>query len=87
MSNMENLENQLSEKERQRRVNEQALSSIQAHETRQEARGYAVMASFLGYGESALGNGKFGKVSHAAKLFCIVFAMLVPSLLIWHVLL
>jgi hypothetical protein len=46
-----------------------------------------VMASFMGYGESALGNGIFGKVSHGAKLFCILFAMLVPSLLIWQVML
>lgn len=87
MSNMENLDSQLSEKERQRLVHEQALSSIRASKVRQEAQGYAVMAGFLGYGEGALGQGVFGKASHVAKLFCILFAMLAPSLLIWSVLL
>ncbi|MGZ2256137.1 hypothetical protein [Roseobacter sp. A03A-229] len=87
MSNMENLEQQLSEQERQSQVTAQALSSIKARDVRREARGYAVMASFLGYGEGALGDGKFGKISHAAKLFCIGFAFLVPSLLVWQVLL
>ena len=87
MSNMENLERQLSEQERQAQVNARALSAIEAEERKNEARGYAVMASFLGYGEGALGEGTFGKVSHFAKLFCIGFAFLVPSLLIWTVLL
>ncbi|WP_300060927.1 hypothetical protein [uncultured Roseobacter sp.] len=87
MSNMENLDLQLSEHERQSRVNERAVSSIKSRQRRREARGYAVMAGFLGYGEGALGEGKFGKISHAAKLFCIGFAFLVPSLLVWRVLL
>ncbi len=87
MSNMENLETQLSEKERQQQVNQTALRSIKAMDTRRAARGYAVMAAALGYGEGALGRGTFGKISHAAKLFCIGFAFLLPSLLIWRVLL
>ncbi|MCV3271473.1 hypothetical protein [Roseobacter sinensis] len=87
MSNMENLEHQLSERERQSEVNARALSAIESQSIRQEARGYAVMASFLGYGEGALGTGTFGKISHWAKLFCIGFAFLVPSLLVWRVLL
>ncbi|GFE50652.1 hypothetical protein So717_24050 [Roseobacter cerasinus] len=87
MSNMENLEHHLTEQERQARVNMQALSSLETRDRKRESRGYAVMAGFLGYGESALGDGTFGKISHAAKLFCIGFAFLVPSLLVWHVLL
>ena len=87
MSNMENLESQLSEKERQAQINEHALASIRAQDRKREARGYAVMAAFQGYGESALDSGIFGKISHGAKLFCIAFAFLVPSLLVWHVLL
>lgn len=87
MSNMESLESQLSEKERQAQMNEQALASIQTEKSKREAGGYAVMAAFLGYGEGALGKGAFGKISHAAKLFCIAFAFLAPSLLIWRVLL
>lgn len=87
MSNMESLESQLTEKERQARVNAQALASISSVTRKREAVGYAVMAGALGYGDGAMGSGAFGKISHAAKLFCILFAMLAPSLLIWRVLL
>ncbi|WP_300037080.1 hypothetical protein [uncultured Roseobacter sp.] len=87
MSNMENLDSQLTEKERQAEVNRRAMASVQAQRIRREARGYAVMGSALNYGEGAMGGGAFGKISHGAKLFCILFAMLVPSLLIWRVLL
>ena len=87
MTNMESLEKQLTEKERQEAVNKAALRSMAIEETRQKASGYAVMAAVIGYGEGALGKGAFGKISHFAKLFCIGFAFLVPSLLIWRVLL
>jgi hypothetical protein len=87
MSNMENLDRELSEKERQEAAYRAALARIKADRTRRAAGGYAVMAAALGYGEGALGTGKFGKISHVAKLFCIGFAFLVPSLLIWDVLL
>ncbi|WP_295313890.1 hypothetical protein [Roseobacter sp.] len=87
MSNMENLETELSEKERQARVNEAALASIAAERNRRSASGHAVISSAMGYGSGALGKGVFGRISHAAKLFCILFAFLVPSLLIWQVLL
>lgn len=87
MSNMENLETQLSEKERQMDVYEQSLASLKLEQRKREAGGYAVMAAAMGYGEGALGTARFGKISHAAKLFCIGFAMLVPSLLVWRVLL
>ncbi|ABG30879.1 hypothetical protein [Roseobacter denitrificans] len=87
MTNMENLENHLNEHERQRLVNEAALKQLQQDETRRVARGYAVMAAVVGYGEGAMGGGTFGKVSHFAKLFCIGFALLAPSLLVWRVLL
>ena len=85
MSNMENLDAQLSEKERQDAAYAGAIEKMRSENTRAEARGYAVMAAALGYGEGALGAGTFGKVSHFAKLFCILFAMLVPSLLLWRV--
>lgn len=87
MSNMENLERQLSEKERQQAVYEQAMRTINTKKRAQEASGYAVMAAAMNYGEGALGDGAFGKISHAAKLFCIGFAFLLPSLLVWHILL
>lgn len=87
MSNMENLETQLSEKQRQMKVYEQSLASLNVEHRKRTAGGYAVMAAAIGYGEGSLGNARFGKISHGAKLFCIGFAMLVPSLLVWRVLL
>ncbi|WP_375229864.1 hypothetical protein [Roseobacter sp. S98] len=87
MSNMENLESQLTEKERQARIYDQAVESIQAQQVRRSARGYAVISSAMNYGEGALGDGAFGRISQGAKMFCILFAMLVPSLLVWRVLL
>lgn len=87
MSNMQNLETQLDEKERQNQVYHNAVAQIRSDELRKAAGGHGIMAAALGYGESAMGNGTFGKISHAAKLFCIGFAFLVPSLLIWRVLL
>lgn len=85
--NMENSDAQQSEAERQQAVYETARASIAEKHRVAPAAGHVVMASFMGYGESALGNGIFAKVSHGAKLFCILFAMLVPSLLIWQVML
>jgi hypothetical protein len=87
MSNMENMNRQLDEKERQALVHDAALRSIQLEKRRGEAQGYAVLAGAMGYGEGALGSGRFGKLTHAAKLFLIAFAFLTPSLLIWQVLL
>ncbi len=87
MSNMENLEKHLGEKERQQETYEAAIRAMEYKDARKAASGYAVMAAAIGYGEGALGKGTFGKISHGAKLFCIGFAFLVPSLLVWHVLL
>lgn len=87
MTNMENLENKLSEAERQSVVYERAMASIKQERRMAPAGGHAVMAAALGYGAGATGDGFFGKISHGAKLFCIIFAMLAPSLLIWRVLL
>lgn len=87
MSSMENLELQLSEKERQAAVYEEAMKSLKSEKARKEASGYAVMAGVVGFGEGARGDGMFGKLTHAAKLFLIAFAFLTPSLLVWHVLL
>lgn len=87
MSNMENLESKLTEAERQSVVYEQAMASI-AHKRHMAPRdGHAVMAAFMSYGESASEGPVMSKAAHGAKLFCILFAMLAPSLLIWQVML
>ena len=72
---------------RQDRVYREAIAKINAGAVKKTAGGYAVMVAAQGYGEAALGKGTFGKTSHAAKLFCIGFAFLLPSLLIWRVVL
>lgn len=87
MSNMENFSSQLSAQKGQDTVYQSALNQIETAKTRRAAGGYAVMAAAMGYGESAMGQGTFGKISHVAKLFCIGFAFLLPSLLVWRVLL
>jgi hypothetical protein len=87
MTNMKNLQPQLDEQARQDRVYEAAMSSIQASKRGEERNGYAVIAAAMGYGEGSKGNGIFGKISHAAQLFCIAFAFATPPLLVWYVLL
>lgn len=87
MSRMEDFQPEIDEIRRHDAVYSQALSSIDAEKTLLAARGHAMMAAILGYGEAANGTGAFGRVSHFAKLFCIGFALLAPSLLVWHVLL
>ncbi len=87
MSNMENLDMALTEQERQTAVYTKALASIEARRRKSEAQGYGLMSGALGYGEGALGTGLFSKISHGAKLFCILFGMLAPSALVWMYLL
>lgn len=87
MSRMEDLQHEFDEINRRDVVYETAIRSIEEQQTRDAARGHAMMAAILGYGNGALGDGIFGKISHFAKLFCIGFAFLAPSLLVWHVLL
>ena len=87
MTNMENLQPQLSEQSRQDQVYDAALLSIKAAERSKERGGYAVMSAAMGYGEGAMGNGVLAKVSKGAQLFCIAFACAAPPLLVWIVLL
>ncbi len=87
MTRMENLQPDLDEQARQDAVYEAAMSSINATRRDTERNGYMVIGGAMSYGEGALGNGLFGKISHAAKLFCIAFACAVPPFLVWHVLL
>lgn len=87
MSKMENMQGALTEQTRQDAVYAQAMASLKNDRMRREAQGYAIMAAALGYGESALGTGMFGRISHAAKLLCIGFACAVWPFLVWWVLL
>ena len=87
MTRMENLQPNVDEQTRQDAVYEAAMASLNASKRETERQGYVVIGGAMSYGEGALGNGAFGKISHAAQLFCIAFACAVPPLLVWHVLL
>ena len=87
MTNMEDLQPQLDEQTRQDQVYEAAMRSINASKRDQERNGYAVMSAAMSWGEGSLGDGMFGKVRHAAKLFMIAFGCAVPPFLVWWVLL
>ncbi|MEM9871007.1 MAG: hypothetical protein AAF822_07100 [Pseudomonadota bacterium] len=87
MTRMENLQPDLDEQARQDAVYEAAVRSLNAKERATEQQGYVVMAAAMNWGEGSLGDGLFGKLSHAAKLFMIAFACATPPLLVWIVLL
>lgn len=87
MSNMESLDRQLSEKEQQEATYENAMRLINLKDRSREGNGEKIMSAVMGFGEGALGGGKLSKANHVAKLFCIGFTFLLPSLLVWDVLL
>lgn len=55
-----------------------AMASIHMEKRAREQQGYATLAMIGSVGAT---TGVFGKVNHAAKLFCIAFAMIAPNLL------
>ena len=87
MTRMENLQPNLDEQTRQDAVYEAAMASINRSKREQERQGYVVMSAAMNYGEGALGDGWFGKASHAAKLFMIFFACALPPAMVWYYLL
>ncbi|WP_415922038.1 hypothetical protein [Tateyamaria sp. SN6-1] len=87
MTRMENLQPNLDEQARQDAVYEAAMRSVQASQVETERQGYVVMSAAMGWGEGSLGDGVFGKLSHAAKLFMIAFACALPPVMVWYYLL
>ena len=87
MTRMENLQPNLDEQERMDARYQAAMASINRSKMEREKSGYVVMSAAMNYGEGALGDGLFGKVSHAAKLFMIAFACALPVVLVWACLL
>ncbi|MFY0692517.1 MAG: hypothetical protein JXR14_11425 [Paracoccaceae bacterium] len=59
----------------------QALASIEAKNRKREAASYSVIGGAMAYGSASLGEGRFGRISSAAKWFCIWFAMILPVLM------
>ena len=87
MTRMENLQPNLDEQARQDARYHAAMASINRTKIERERQGYVVMSAAMNYGEGALGDGRFGKVSHAAKLFMIAFTCALPVVLVWAYLL
>ena len=87
MTRMENLQPNLDEQARQDAVYEAAMRSVNAEARETERQGYVVMSAAMNWGEGSLGDGLFGKASHAAKLFMIGFACALPPEMVWYVLL
>jgi hypothetical protein len=81
MSNMENLDAALEESQRRDAAFREAVRNIETDDNRRMARGHALMAMAMSYGSASQGSGLFGKLSHAAQLFCIAFAFVAPILL------
>ena len=80
MSNMESLNLQLSEKERQQRVYEAAMASLARQKMYREGEGLTLMFAWDAFGEETQ-KGIVGKAAKGAELFCIGFAFLAPCLL------
>lgn len=87
MTRMEDLQPDLEAQERMDARYQAAMASINRSKMEREKSGYVVMSAAMNYGEGALGDGWFGKVSHAAKLFMIAFACALPVVLVWSYLL
>lgn len=82
MSNMESLNAQLSEKERQQRAYEAAMASIERQDMRRERNGVALMLAVDAVGQGTRGTGIVAKAAKGAEMFCIGFAFLTPCLLL-----
>lgn len=81
MSNMENLDAQLSETERQQRVHDAAMRQLSQRRRMRDAEGLAIMYAWDAFGERSRGKTALGRLSQLAAMFCIGFAFLVPCLL------
>lgn len=82
MTNMESLNAQLAEKERQQRVYEDAMASIDRQKIKEEDKGLALMLGWDNFGNGTK-TGMMGRAAKGAELFCIGFACVAPVLLFW----
>ena len=82
MTNMESLNTQLAEKERQQRVYETAMASLKQQDAMDEGAGLTLMFGWDQFGEQVRG-GLLARASKAAELFCIGFAFVAPVLMFW----
>lgn len=81
MTNMQNLQAELDERMRRDEVHAEAVQSMNAKKNRDAARGHAVMATAMSFGDASLGEGRLAKAVHLSKLICIGFTCAAPVLL------
>lgn len=81
MTNMENLDAQLAEKDRQQRVYEAAMASLKQQRLESEGAGLTLMFGWDEFGEQTKPGGSLAIASKAAEMFCIGFAFFAPCLL------
>lgn len=82
MTNMEDLDTQLNEKERQQRVYEAAMRELARQRRIREGETLGIMYAWHAFGERSVADTRLGKLAHVAQLFCIGFAFLTPCLLV-----
>ncbi|MFK7874611.1 MAG: hypothetical protein AB8B71_02360 [Paracoccaceae bacterium] len=82
MTNMENMDRLLAERERQQEIYDRAMASIKLQRQYREGEGLTLMFAWDAFGEEVTGDGLFAKAGKAAQMFCIGFAFLAPSLLL-----
>jgi hypothetical protein len=87
MSNMENLEAQLAERDRQQRVYDAAMTSLKHQRLDQDGAGLALMFAWDSFGEEVRENRAFAMMSKLSGMFCIGFAFVTPCLLFMRVVL
>lgn len=81
MTNMQNLDAQLNEKDRQHQVYTAAMASVKKQRSMREAEGLALMFAWDAFGEETQGDKPLAKAGRVAQMFCIGFAFLTPCLL------
>ena len=60
-----------------------AVAAIEAEKRERERKSYALMMTAAAIGSGANGQGRLGRVTQLARNFCILFAFLTPSILLY----
>lgn len=65
----------------------EARASIERNRLIENGQSGALLFAAMAYGDALEGNSLFRSASHAAKLFCIAAAFIIPNLLVIYMLL
>ncbi|MCF6445563.1 hypothetical protein [Nereida sp. MMG025] len=84
MTNMENMDAQMAEKERQQAVYERAMAELNAAPRPRAIKTY-VTSDVKTEEPLMFSEGMLGSMAHSAQLFCIAFAMITPIVFLWAI--